>query len=331
MRITQSTITRNYLRNMNNNNKAKFDSANRITSGAKFTRASQDPISAAKALNVRKSLHDLNTYKNNLNTGKTIYGAAEAVIMNISEILNTITEKVVFGVNGTQGDTGKTIIAQEIDGYADQMLRLFNSNEAGRKIFGGENNETAAFAFEENPDGTKSVLYNGVDINSSDNPKDFPYSDVITADIGLGIKIGADGKVDPQTGLQISFNGAEVTGSGVDADGLSNNYIQLALDVANALKSGDEAKALQISEKIEASKNHLYISIADIGNAERFIDFNLTKITNEEFNLQERQNDLEATDLPAEMTYYKVLSATYSATLQMATAVIPQSIFNFMK
>lgn len=330
MRITQSTITRNYLRNMENNNRGKFDSSNRITSGAKFTRASQDPIAAAKALTVRKSLNDLETYSGNLTTAKGIYSSAESVIMNISEIMTSISERTVYAVNGTQSQTERDIIAQEIEGYADQMLKLFNSDKSGRKLFGGTNNETSAFEFKTDANGVKSVYYNGDKVNDIPDPNNFKYSEKVIFDIGVDIQVSEDGVVDPQTGMQISFNGAEVTGCGKDDEGDSKNYIQLALDITQALRDGKTQRAISLSDKLTDSKSNLYMQIANIGNAERFIEFNENKITNEEYNLQETQNNLEATDLPTEMTYYKVLSATYNATLQMAASVIPQSIFNFI-
>ncbi len=331
MRITQSTITRNYLRNMENNNRNKFDSSNRITSGAKFTRASQDPIAAAKALTVRKSLNDLETYSGNLTTAKGIYSAAESVIMSISEIMTSISERTVYAANGTQSQTERDIIAQEIEGYADQMLKLFNSDKSGRKLFGGTNNETSAFEFVEDAVNGKRVTYNGKDLTDfSTNPDDYPNSEKVIFDIGVDIQVSKDGVVDPQTGMQISFNGAEVTGCGKDGEGDSKNYIQLALDITKALRDGSPSKAIKLSDKLTESKSNLYMQIANIGNAERFIEFNENKITNEEYNLKESQNSLEVTDMPTEMTYYKVLSATYSATLQMAASVIPQSIFNFI-
>lgn len=72
------------------------------------------------------------------------------------------------------------------------------------------------------------------------------------------------------------------------------------------------------------------LSIARIGNAEEFIEFNTNRISNNLLVLKEQQNDLEGTDIGFETANWKVLSSIYNATLQMSTAVVPRSIFDFM-
>ena len=61
------------------------------------------------------------------------------------------------------------------------------------------------------------------------------------------------------------------------------------------------------------------------------IDFHLTKIENDRYNLQVQQKDIEAADLTQEITDLKSAEAAYNATLQMGSQVIPQSIFDFIR
>ena len=330
MRVTQSITTRNYIRNIQRNAKARMDSETRTMSGARFTRGSQDPMSAARALNVRKSMSDLKTYRDNLTTAKNIYASAETVVLEISDTITNINEKINYAVNGTLDQNQRDILADEIEGYANQMVKNFNLRTAGRQIFGGESNDNSPFKIETDDSGNKFVSYNGEAVNSHQSYEDFPYSEKVIIDVGIGFEVDADGKIDPQSGLAISFNGAEITGSGLDEDGDAKNYIQLTLDAASALRNGDIDGARKLMDKIEASRNHVSMTIADIGSGQNFIEFNQERITQDEYNLSEKQNDIEATDKVEELSYYKVLTATYSATLSMASYVVPQTIFNFI-
>ena len=110
----------------------------------------------------------------------------------------------------------------------------------------------------------------------------------------------------------------------------SNNVVQVILDAAAAIRRGNGDEIARFADRVYASQTNVSLAIADIGNVEEFIDFNTTRLTNNLYSLQERQNDLEATDLTSESTNWKVLDAIYNATLQMSASVVPDSIFKFL-
>ena len=85
--------------------------------------------------------------------------------MNVNDILDNIIEKVTYAANGTQHDEDEEILAQTVETFADEIVRLFNTDIAERRIFGGVNNDTTVFKIE-NAGGKKTITYNGVDINS---------------------------------------------------------------------------------------------------------------------------------------------------------------------
>lgn len=427
MRITSGTVTRRYLRNLELNYSGKNESENKIASNKKFTRASQNPINAAKALKVRKAMSELSDYKSNLNTAKSIYETAESAVMTCSELIQNSYEKLVYGADGTLGDAEDEILADTLEQFGEEMIKTMNLVVADRKIFGGVNNQTLAFTVEDNASG-KTVKYNGVSVNEYQEPSMFPQSSASYSDIGIGMTLLEDGTIDPQSALQVTFNGAEVMGCGLkskintfdlanmygeysldvtvgetkktiaftadgtadsinealaeafgdgnltvgesgvltnnilgsgsgsvtvantplldpsDANyteyeqaniqvtptGYSDNIIQLVYDAAACLRSHDKLGAAKFADQLFASQTNLSLSIAGIGNREEFIDFNLERLTNNEYSLSEQQNDLEGADLGVEITNWKVMEAIYNATLQMSTSVVPMSIFNFM-
>lgn len=332
MRITQSTVTRRYLSHLEKTYAEKNESEQKINSRVRYNRASQEPLSAAKALRVRKAIANVTDYQSNLNTAKSIYEAADTAVMSISSIIQATVEKVVYGANGTQGPTEEDILADTVETYADEIAGLFNSDIADRRIFGGVNNGTTVFKIEKDASGNKVVSYNGVDINSLQDPKDFPFSEVSYTDIGIGMVIDpVTGRVDPQSALPVTFNGAEISGCGVDEDGYSKNIIQLTLDAAKALRAGNKDEAMNCLDKLKEHQTNLLVSIADIGNKEEFIDFNISRLTNNMESLYEQQNNLEGTDMGVEITNMKVLESVFNATLQMSTSVLSQSIFDYMR
>lgn len=215
MRIAGDTIRRNYLSRYETNYGDKYNSEKKIYSGRQFDRASENPIDAARALRVRKSMAEVETYQDNLKTADSIYTNAESSLMSLSTILQTTYEKLVEGADGTRNPDDMNIIAMSIDNYAEEMVQSLNIDIADRKVFGGLNNETAAFKIEGSESG-KYLTYNGVAVNSSNDPQSFPYSGVSYLDIGIGMSTDkTNGRIDDQSALPITFNGVECTGCGM--------------------------------------------------------------------------------------------------------------------
>ena len=306
-----------------------------------------------------------------------------------------------------------------------------NLTVADRRIFGGVNNDEKAFAIQKNAAGA-TVTYNGVPVDTYSDPNMFPQGFSSYCDIGLGMTLGADGRIDEQSALKITFNGVEATGCGkqpttafidleeiqdgveysfemaigndgdkiqkynitfkggkdaaetraninaelakiddlkgkvtlyehgtiindfngkqvkitdtsdVAANGgnalsvenqgkaYSNNIIQSILDAAQIIRTGDGAEIARYADHIYSLQTKVSLTLADIGNSTKFIEFNQERITNNLETLTGRQNDLESTDFPSETTTWKMLGSIYSATLQMSGSVIPQSIFQFI-
>lgn len=439
MRVANATITRNYVKNLEKNYSLKYKSEQKISSHRQFMQASECPAQAASAMRVRKAIANLNNYQDNLKTADNIYAAAESSIMAISEIIQTTYEKCIEAANGTNNDAHThapdqlEMIAIGVEEYADEICRLMNLTVADRRIFGGINNDEKAFNIDKGPAGNgATVTYNGVPVDTYSDPEMFPKGLTSYCDIGIGMQLGADGRIDEQSALKLTFNGVEATGCGkepttafIDLDEIkdgvdyefemtignvgdklqkyyisfkggkdaaetraninaaldavpdlnqkisvyehgtivnglngkqikvvdttndkfknnealtlenqgkaySSNIIQSILDAAQYIREGDGAEIAKYADHIYALQTKVSLTLADIGNTTRFIEFNQERITNNLETLTGRQNDLESTDFPSETTTWKMLGSIYSATLQMSGSVIPQSIFQFI-
>ena len=219
MRVTNSTLLRNYDRNLKRLGKNKFASEQKIYSGRSFARASENPLSAAKALTVRKQLYHTEQYMENLTVADKFYTEAETSMIQISDQLASIRETLIAACNDTyEEDVDLQIYAQQLETKAKEMCAVFNTDTAERVIFGGESNNPEPFTISYDENGfADQVLYHGVPVNAYTNYRDFPYSDDVLIDIGIGIVVDQKTQeIDPQSALKVSFNGADVTGCGVE-------------------------------------------------------------------------------------------------------------------
>ena len=215
MRVSNQAVSRNYLRRLETNYSNKFNSERKIAGFRQYDEASEMPAQAATAMRVRKAIANLNTYQENLKTADNIYSNAESSVTAISEIIQLTYEKCIEAANGTSSDVHThspdqmEMIAVNVEAYADEIARLMNLSVADRKIFGGVNNDEKAFSIENG-----RVIYNGVDVDTYNDPTMFPNSVVSYCDIGLGMTLDQNGRVDEQSALPITFNGVEIIGCG---------------------------------------------------------------------------------------------------------------------
>ncbi len=219
MRITNPTILRGYHRNLNNLMSAKTRTMQKIMSGRSFARASENPISAAKALKVRKQLMNTTQFRENLEVADKFYNEAETSLLEVSDQLATIRETIIAAVNTTKDKpTDLQIYAQQLETKGRELCSIFNTNTAERMIFGGESDDPQPFTIENDENGNAlTVLYHGVPVNAYSSSSNFPYSKDVLMDIGLGMVVNQDTQdIDPQSTLRISFNGASVTGCGAE-------------------------------------------------------------------------------------------------------------------
>ncbi len=234
MRVTNSTVLRNYDRNLKRLGKNKFNSEQKIYTGRSFSRASENPLDAAKALTIRKQLSRTSQYKENLDVADKFYTEAETSMLQISEQLATIRETIIAACNTTKEDMDLDIYAQQLATRAKEMCAVFNTDTAERVIFGGESNNPEPFTLSYDEDGNPTeVLYHGVPVNAYRDSENFPYSEDVYIDIGLGMVINQDTQqIDAQTALKVSFNGAGLTGCGTEGS-------EASIDM-DALVNGDE-------------------------------------------------------------------------------------------
>lgn len=364
MRVTNSIQTGRYLRHSNNALSRVSEISNRIDSQRAFDRISESPIKGVRSLIVRRGLKKLEMYEDNISASNQVFTSAESALMNVTgTIESNVIPKVVSGITGTVNETDRKVIAEELRSLANSMVSDLNLSIAGRRLFGGTNNDTMPFSIEngrvlyngvdaseaavqkwydaagtELPDGTGAAstkyFFDGEEISAEQAQGEmsslFPSSNPIYVDIGLGIKYDNYGAVVPLTAMDISINGAKVAGCGSDSDGDSRNIMQLVLDAADAVENNNKTDGQRILDKIHSSHNTVIAGLADIGSKTKLLDASLNRIAGDEINLKQQQNDAEAVDMTEELIDYEASMAAYNAILQMGSKVIPNSIFNFI-
>ncbi|MGN0554024.1 MAG: hypothetical protein ACI4I1_11610, partial [Oscillospiraceae bacterium] len=192
-------------------------------------------------------------------------------------------------------------------------------------------------------------------------PADYKYFNIeanevggckpIYVDIGLGIKYNAAGEVQVGTAVDVSMNGAKITGAGFQTIEnvvnthfeeedpfskpsytmqFSKNFVQLIYDAADALRAGDISRANATIDLLDTANTGILTEITTLGANQKSAEFYLEKDEEYKMSLQERQNDVEGCDMEEEITNMEATEAAYNAMLQLSANILPKSIFDFI-
>ncbi|MCP2071115.1 UNVERIFIED_ORG: flagellar hook-associated protein 3 FlgL [Pseudomonas lini] len=146
-----ATTAANYQRNFNN----LVKTSEQASSGVKLETAADDPVGAARLLQLDQQKAMLGQYTSNISALNTAQAQEEAVLDSINNVLQKVSELTVRAGGGSLNDDDRKSIAAELGASEDQLLSLMNSKDAnGKFIFSGASNNTEPFV--RNSDGTYS-------------------------------------------------------------------------------------------------------------------------------------------------------------------------------
>ena len=330
MRVTQKAVNRTYLKGVNRNLLAYTESTHRMNTGRQFSKVSEDVSGTARAFRVRSQLARDEQYLENIENIQATCDTAEDIARNINDWVKTVRERMVEANGAGKGADEKAIIGEEVSNLANSIFQAINSKSIGTYVFGGSKNEAPLYYAE---DGSLRFRNSDISIDDVTDRTKLDDSDVFM-DIGFGLNFFEDGSLDTSSVVKTSNSALDILGYGsstIDGQKMPNNILSLFNKIADDLKNNADEPTISANLKqLENIQSKLLIQVTSIGNRSQFLEENKTRIEDEVMRLQERQNDLEATDVAEELIANNTFYAAYQVSLQLGEKIMPMSIFNFM-
>lgn len=101
MRVTQSMLSSNMLRNLNNSYSKMGKLQEQLTSGSKINRPSDDPVAAIKGMGYRTDLNKVEQFTRNMNQVNSWIDTTDESLGQVSEALKRVQELVTQAANDT--------------------------------------------------------------------------------------------------------------------------------------------------------------------------------------------------------------------------------------
>lgn len=133
----------------------------RISSGKRVMRASDDPVSAALSEAVQNRLSRVQTDRRALESSSTSIQQAESALGEAGDLIQKVRDLILAGGNGTYGPTERAALANDIEGLRDQLFSTANRQDStGQSLFGGLGGSPTPFV-QEFGSGSNEVRFDG--------------------------------------------------------------------------------------------------------------------------------------------------------------------------
>ncbi len=228
MRITDSILYRTVKRSMQQTSQRVMDQQEKISSGKRINRPSDDPLGAMRAQQLYNNISRIDQFQRNNMFAKLWINETESALDQAKDIIVRLKELAVSLSSESYDDEARAIAAKEVRVLRDHVLNIANSRAGTRSIFAGHETGTSAFL----PNGT----YNG------DNGE---------------IHVNIDNDVTVKLNL---------IGSDVFQSGPGRNIFDTLDDFVTALEANDsQTVKTQILDELDTNFLALRQNIAEVG------------------------------------------------------------------
>ncbi len=294
MRISNTMMFNQALININKRYEQLFEQNEKVSTGKRVNKPSDDPVDSGKILGFRSLSSSIKQFQRNIDTGTALLKYSESSLAEAEEIFieaKTLAEQMATGTyTGEQRDMLEEQAAQ----LYDQLVQVANTKVVDRYIFSGFKTDTQPF--------------------SRDNDFNISYS-------GDSNKI----YVAIQQNVKVSINS---TGQEAFLD--DTNVFDVLRDLKNALGDNDQDAVGALLPEIDEAMNKIVKERAYVGTSLKQMEAADQVLQEYGLATEELLAATEDTDYVEAVTDLSAQQMAFEATLQSTSMVTKLTLVNFL-
>lgn len=335
MRITTSAILRNYKSNLSRSMANLDKSRTHVMTQRSFNSVAENPGAAARASQLQRKYYKNLDHIDMVSDIQSRQDCQEDALMQISKSATTISKEYsIEALNGTNSHDERLTYASAIKEYQKSMVLSLNASYEDTFVFAGTDGKSAPFELNET---TGVLTFRGADVNAAPGSADYALlqkyaSENLYVDLGFGLSMDNTNNVVPSSAFDISLPGINAVGYGVDADGMSNNAILLAGQLAKELESPnfnmDNYKKLMT--KFQGATDKITDNVTQLGVKTEFLTNTVDRLKSTDISLQQQMQKVEGIDMAQAITEYMWDQYAYNSALKVGNSILSPSFIDFM-
>lgn len=294
MRVTQSMLSNNMLRNLSSSYERLAKYQDQISRQKKITRPSDDPVVAMKGINYRRNLQEVQQYKRNFSEAYNWIENSDAALDKAGQALQRIRELVVQASNDTYDESQRESISKEIAQLKEHLVEIANTKVGDKYIFNGTDTLNKPVDADVIP----------IKVSANSNP--------VQIELAKGVYISVN--VNPQE----VFN-----------EDLFKDIEGLTLSLENPNTDG---KTLNLFlDKIDTNLTNVLNARSDLGARANRVELMEARIDQQEIISQKVLSDNEDIDFEKVVTELLAQESVHRAALSVGARIIQPTLMDFLR
>jgi flagellar hook-associated protein 3 FlgL len=289
-----STTVRNFLADLQSNSRMLDKAQHQVSTGKRINSPADDPIGITTSLRIRSGQASSSAWQSNIQDSITWLGATDTALGNGLDVMQRARELAVQGANGALSQSGRAIIADEIDQLAKQMVEVGNATLGGRFLFAGTKTQAPAF--------DSAGAYQG---NAGN----------LTREIDLAATV------------DVNVTGSRLAGPGGATPDIFTALGQLAAD----LRSGNNAGIQTALTTLDAHITNINALRGEVGGKTNKLQMTLDRQSSNDISSLDQLSKVEDADMALAITELQSRENVYRASLGVGGRVLPPSLLDFLQ
>jgi flagellar hook-associated protein 3 FlgL len=294
LRVTQNILNQNLLFNLQRTNKTMDQLQEQVSSGRKINKPSDNPVTAVRGMFYRSSLNEIDQYKRNADDGLSWMTSTDEALDEVTSVLQRVRELTIQGKNGTNSETDRNAIAEEISQLKEHLGEISNSQIAGKYIFAGTDVKTPPYSSATN------------EFTNANNEK-------------LELVVGQNNTV------QINVKGIDVFNN----DGAGGIFKVLS-DIETDFRSPNTGSTDHLAQ-LDGQMDNLLRHRSELGARMNRMELSISRIDGLEVSTTRLLSGEEDVDMAEVITNLKAQENVQRAALSVGARIIQPSLVDFLR
>lgn len=306
MRVTQSMLSSNMLRNLNTSYGKMGKLQEQLYTGKKVNRPSDDPVVAIKGMSYRTELDRTDQYKRNIGEANSWLDATDDALGQVGDALNRVKELIIQAANDTNTEGEREKISKELEQIRFQLQDLANTQIGSKYIFAGMQTD-------------KPLFKNGVE-----NPDLIGATGVIGSDAIIEIDVFEAVRINVNTPGKELFDDIDSFMEDVVND-LPNLFSGQISDLLGDIASGGS------NNELSGLHNKVLEQRADVGARQNRVELMEQRLDLHEVSTTKQMSMNEDTEYAGTITELVTQESIHQAALSVGARIIQQTLVDFMR
>lgn len=296
MRITQSMLSSNSLRNLSESYRRMGQYQDQLATGKKITKPSDDPVVAMKGMFYRSGLTEVEQYKRNLSELYLWMDNSEAGVEQANNGLQRVRELVIQGKNGALTPSDREAVAREVEQIKADLVQTANTKVSGRYIFHGTDTDHPPVPVENPP--TVATNLSDPSLNN--------------------YKV----EVSPGVSLRANINPANV---------FNQELFNVVQEIQTALENDKPEDLEGLLDRLDKTMDTLSSERAELGARYNRLEVIDSRLGQQEVMASRVLSDNEDADIEKVITDLKTQESVHRAALGVGARILQPTLLDFLR